>query len=197
MPNSMDLFLESAVAAPVEEACGVSDEEGIVVLTAVAERLMPRFACSARDISITVIHEGHTAFHLGVAEFSYGDSAPDPNVTKSISVRGFSVSTTMLEPLDHASQPYSSISPIESPGRRRSEDDKRESMMQSITSLADSTVFQSAASTVPRGSISPMICAQPESSRVYQILSFFNEPISIAIATRPKGTRPTWSTLSS
>ncbi|KAG9087874.1 autophagy- protein 2 [Ceratobasidium sp. 370] len=190
MPGSMDPFLESAVAASAEEAGGYSDEQGVGVLTAVAERLMARFACSARDISITLVHEGHTAFHLGVAEFSYGDGVYESNVTKSISVRGFSVSTTMLEPLDHVSQSYSSISPAGSPGRRHSEDDKRDSVMQSIASLADSTMFQSAVSTVPRGSISPIISAQQEPSRTHQILSFSDEPISVTIATRTREPGP-------
>ncbi|KAG8743827.1 autophagy- protein 2 [Ceratobasidium sp. 414] len=186
MPGSMDPFLESAAAASAEQAGGFSDEEGVGVLTAVAERLMARFACSARDISITLIHEGHTAFHLGVTEFSYGDGVSESNVTKSISVQGFSVSTTMLEPLDHISQSYSSISPAGSPDRRRSEDDKRESMMQSIASLADSTMFQSAVSTVLRGSTSPITSAPQEPSRTHQILSFSEEPVSITVATRAR-----------
>ncbi|KAG9127181.1 autophagy- protein 2 [Ceratobasidium sp. 392] len=186
MPGSMDPFLESAVAASGEETGGFSDEEGVGILTAVAERLMARFTCSARDISVTLIHEGHTAFHLGVAEFSYGDGVSESNVTKSMSLRGFSVSTTVLEPLDHASQSYSSISPVESPGRRHSGEDRRENMMQSIASLADSIMFQSATSTVPHGSTSPTVSTRQEPSRTQQILSFSDEPISVTIATRAK-----------
>ncbi|KAG8693382.1 autophagy- protein 2, partial [Ceratobasidium sp. 395] len=191
MPGSMDPFLESAVAASVEDAGGFSDEEGVGVLTAVAERLMARFTCSARDISITLVHEGHTAFHLGVAEFSYGDGVSESNVTKSISVRGFSVSTTVLDPLDQVSQSYSSISPVESPGRRHSGEDKRENMMQSIASLTDSIMFQSATSTVPRGSTSPTVSTHREPARTQQILSFSDEPISVTIATRAREQAPT------
>ncbi|QRV75478.1 autophagy-related protein 2 [Ceratobasidium sp. AG-Ba] len=190
MPGSMDPFLESTLAASADETGAFSDEEGVGVLTAVMERLMARFTCSARDLSITLIHEGHTAFHVGLAEFSYGDAVSESNVTKSVVVRGFSVSTTTLESLDHGSQSYSSLSPVESPGRRHSEDDKRESMMQSIVSLADSAMFQSAVSTVRRGSTSPTISMRPELSRTQQILSFSDEPISITIATRARGLQP-------
>ncbi|QRW04386.1 autophagy-related protein 2 [Ceratobasidium sp. AG-Ba] len=190
MPGSMDPFLESTLAASADETGAFSDEEGVGVLTAVMERLMARFTCSARDLSITLIHEGHTAFHVGLAEFSYGDAVSESNVTKSIVVRGFSVSTTTLESLDHGSQSYSSLSPVESPGRRHSEDDKRETMMQSIVSLADSAMFQSAVSTVRCGSTSPTISMRPELSRTQQILSFSDEPISITIATRARGLQP-------
>ncbi|KAG8696915.1 autophagy- protein 2 [Ceratobasidium sp. 394] len=51
-------------------------------------------------------------------------------------------------------------------------------------------MFQSAVSTVPRGSISPIIGAQQEPSRTHQIMSFSDEPISIAIATRPREPGP-------
>lgn len=187
MPGSMDPFLDRTLAASVEESTTFTDEEGVGVLTAVAERLMARFTCSARDISITLIHEGHASFQVGVAEFSYGDGTSESNnITKSVSVRGFSLSTTVLESLDPSSISYSSISPLGSPGRHNSGDEQQDSMMQSIASLADSSMFQSAISAVHPGPSSPTTSTRPEQSRAQQILSFSEEPVSITIATRPR-----------
>lgn len=188
MPGSMDPFLDSALAASVDEPGALTDEEGVGVLTAVAERLMARFTCSARDISITLIHEGHTSFQVGVTEFSYGDGTSESNnITKSVSVRGFSLSTTILEPLDPSVASYSSLSPLGSPDRHNSGDEQQDSMMQSIASLADSSMFQSAVSTVHPGSASPTASTRPEPSHAQQIMSFSDEPISITIATRSRG----------
>ncbi|KAF8602843.1 hypothetical protein BDV93DRAFT_494104 [Ceratobasidium sp. AG-I] len=187
MPGSMDPFLDSTLAASVEEPGTFTDEEGVGVLTAVAERLMARFTCSARDISITLIHEGHASFQVGITEFTYGDGTSESNsITKSVSVRGFSLSTTVLEPLDPSTASYSSISPLGSPDRHNSGDDKLDSMMQSIVSLADSTMFQSAISTV-HPPTSPTASTRPEQSHAQQILSLSDEPVSITIATRPRG----------
>lgn len=185
MPGSMDPFLEGSLAASMEESGIVSDEEGVGVLTAVAERLMARFTCSARDISITLIHEGHASFHLGVSEFSYGDAVSDSNVTKVISVRGFSVSITPLEPIEPTAS-YSSISPAWSPGRQDSGDERQENMVQSITSLADSIMFQSAVSTVQPKPTSPSASTHQEPPSTRQILGLSDEPLAITIATRPR-----------
>ncbi|CAE6431927.1 unnamed protein product [Rhizoctonia solani] len=107
MPGSMDPFLEAAIPESMEESVVLGDAEGVGVLTAVVERLMARFTCSAKDISITLIHEGHASFHLGVSEFAYGDGVSNSNVSKDISLRGFSISLTPLEPTDPSSVIYS------------------------------------------------------------------------------------------
>ncbi|KDN38407.1 hypothetical protein RSAG8_09501, partial [Rhizoctonia solani AG-8 WAC10335] len=153
-------------------------------LTAVVERLMARFTCSAKDISITLVHEDHASFHLGVSEFTYGDGVSNSNVTKEISLRGFSISITPLEPTDPSSAAYS---PVGSPGRQNSGEDGQESMQQSIASLASSVMFQSAVSVVQTAPASPATTStRQELPRAQQILSLSEEPLSITVATRPR-----------
>ncbi|CAE6515684.1 unnamed protein product [Rhizoctonia solani] len=191
IPGSMDPFLETALAGSIEESTVLGDEEGVGVLTAVVERLMARFTCSAKDISITLIHEGHASFHLGVSEFTYGDGVSNSNVTKEVSLRGFSISVTPLEPTDPSSATYS---PIGSPGRQNSGEDAQESMQQSIASLTSSVMFQSAMSVAQTAPASPTTSAHHEFPRPQQVLSFSEEPLSVTIATRPRDVVPPGST---
>ncbi|CUA70867.1 Autophagy-related protein 2 [Cryptococcus neoformans var, neoformans B-3501A] [Rhizoctonia solani] len=183
IPGSMDPFLETAIAGSMEESAVLGDEEGVGVLTAVVERLMARFTCSAKDISITLVHEGHASFRLGVSEFVYGDGVSNSNVTKEISLRGFSVSVTPLEPTDPSSVTYS---PIGSPGRQSSGEEGQENMQQSIASLASSVMFQSAVSMVQTAPASPTTSSRQEFPRAQQILSLSEDPLSITIATRSR-----------
>ncbi|KAF8676906.1 Autophagy-related protein 2 CAD motif [Rhizoctonia solani] len=177
VPGSMDPFLDAPVASSMEESVVLGDEEGVGVLTAVVERLMARFTCSAKDISITLVHEGHASFHLGVSEFTYGDGVSDSNVTKEISLQGFSVSLTPLEPMDPPSVIYS---PIGSPGRQNSGENEQENMLQSVASIADSMMFHSAPA-------SPTASTRQEQPRLQQILGLSDEPLSVTITTRPRG----------
>ncbi|QRW18380.1 autophagy-related protein 2 [Rhizoctonia solani] len=177
VPGSMDPFLDAPVATSMEESVVLGDEEGVGVLTAVVERLMARFTCSAKDISITLVHEGHASFHLGVSEFTYGDGVSDSNVTKEISLQGFSVSLTPLEPMDPPSVIYS---PIGSPGRQNSGENEQENMLQSVASIADSMMFHSAPA-------SPTASTRQEQPRLQQILGLSDEPLSVTITTRPRG----------
>ncbi|CAE6364266.1 unnamed protein product [Rhizoctonia solani] len=189
VPGSMDPFLDVPVAASMEESVVLGDEEGVGVLTAVVERLMARFTCSAKDISITLVHEGHASFHLGVSEFTYGDGVSNSNVTKEISLRGFSVSITPLEPMDPSSGIYS---PIGSPGRQDSGESEQENMLQSVASLADSALYQSAVSLVQAQTapVSPTTSTRQEQPYSQQILGLSEEPLSITIATRPRDVAP-------
>ncbi|KAH7341314.1 hypothetical protein B0J17DRAFT_593970 [Rhizoctonia solani] len=184
MPGSMDPFLETVVADSMEESVVLGDAEGVGVLTAVVERLMARFTCSAKDISITLIHEGHASFHLGVSEFTYGDGVSNSNVAKDISLRGFSISLTPLEPVD----PSVIYSPIGSPDRQNSGENEQENMQQSITSLTSSVMFQSAVA-------SPTMSTRQELPHPQQILGLSEEPLSISIATRPRDVIPPGSTV--
>ncbi|KEP47759.1 putative autophagy-related protein Atg2 [Rhizoctonia solani 123E] len=187
MPGSMDPFLETAIGGSMEESTVLGDEEGVGVLTAVVERLMARFTCSAKDISITLVHEGNASFHLCVSEFTYGDGVSNSNVTKEISLRGFSISVTPLEPTDPSSAIYS---PIGSPGRQNSGEDGQESMQQSITSLASSVMFQSAMSIMQTAPASPTTSTRQELPCAQQILSLSEESLAVTIATRPRGVVP-------
>ncbi|CAE6462680.1 unnamed protein product [Rhizoctonia solani] len=184
IPGSMDPFLEAAIPESMEESVVLGDAEGVGVLTAVVERLMARFTCSAKDISITLIHEGHASFHLGVSEFAYGDGVSNSNVAKDISLRGFSISLTPLEPTDPSSVIYS---PIGSPDRQNSGESEQDNMQQSVTSLASSAMFQSAIG-------SPTISTRQELPHPQQILSLSEEPLSITIATRTRDIIPPGST---
>ncbi|CCO28540.1 Autophagy-related protein 2 [Rhizoctonia solani AG-1 IB] len=189
MPGAMDPFLDASVAAPMEDSVVLGDEEGVGVLTAVVERLMARFTCSAKDISITLVHEGHASFHLGVSEFTYGDGVSTSNVTKEVSLRGFSISIT---PLERADPPSVIYSPIGSPGRQDSGESEQENMLQSVASLGDSAMYQSAVSlaqaqTAP---VSPTASTRQEQPYSQQILGLSEEPLSITIATRPRDVVP-------
>ncbi|KAG8688039.1 autophagy- protein 2, partial [Ceratobasidium sp. 423] len=188
IPGAMDPFLETAVADSMEESVVLGDEEGVGVLTAVVERLMARFTCSARDISITLVHEGHASFRLGVSEFVYGDGVSNSNVTKEVSLRGFSISLTPLEPADLPSTMYS---PVGSPGRQNSGEGEQENMQQSIASLASSVMFQSAISTALA---SPTTSIRQELPHTQQILGLSDEPLSITIASRPRDATPVATT---
>ncbi|KAJ1308011.1 hypothetical protein OPQ81_002082 [Rhizoctonia solani] len=158
IPGSMDPFLETATTESMEESVVLGDEEG-----------------------------GHASFHLGVSEFTYGDGVSNSNVTKEISLRGFSVSLTPLEPIDPSSATYS---PIGSPGCQNSGEGAEESMQQSIASMASSVMFQSAMSVVQNAPASPTTSTRQELPHAQQILGLSDEPLSIVIATRPRDVVP-------
>ena len=106
-----DDYVPGGLDAPKDDPEALSDVEpiGISMFASMFEYLLSQFTFSAKDISITVIHPGHSSFRFKVSELHYG---------KPTSGRGESTRTVSISGLEIA---HRDLSTPESPASSRSE----------------------------------------------------------------------------
>lgn len=186
VPGGLDPFSDDPPAQPLDPI------EGVSVLATVMERLMARLSFSVDNVTLRLIHEGHSELILRVKHIEYGTEDVDPGEATGDEVRTIrvvSVTTAMRDLRTRRPSLGSSKTASRSTTPPPSDDEEMDaSMTQSMVSLPESSMYMSATSSIraaspeplPPMSQSPQI---PPSTPEQTILSLGDDPILLRLRT--------------
>ena len=190
VPGGLDPFSEDPPAQPLDPI------EGVSVLATVMERLLARLSFTVDNLTLRLIHEGHSELVLRVQHVEYGTEDIDPsevtgNEVRTIQIGGITIAMRDL----HAQLPSLGTSQTASrsttPPPPSDGEEMDASMTQSMLSLPESSMYMSATSSIRTASPEPL---PPRTSQVPQtptpeqtILSLANDPIVIRLRTPKSG----------
>jgi autophagy-related protein 2 len=105
-----DDYVPGGLDASTDEHEVISDVDptGISMFASMFEYLLSQFTFSAKDISITVIHPGHSSFRFKVSELRFGRPTSDPGgSTRTVSISGVEIAHRDLSTLESPSSGHS------------------------------------------------------------------------------------------
>lgn len=185
VPGGLDPFSDDPPAQPLDPI------EGVSVLATVMERLLARLSFTVDNLTLRLIHEGHSELILRVQHVEYGTENVDPveptgDEVRTIRTEGITISMRDLRAQLPAFASSLSVSGNTTPRLPSDEEEMDASMTQSMVSLPESSMYMSATSSIRAASPEPLppLTAQPPQSTPEQtILSLGSDPIILRLRT--------------
>jgi len=184
VPGGLDPFSDDPPVQPLDPIQGVS------VLAAVMERLLARLSFTADNLTLRLIHKGHSELVLRVQHVEYGTENIDPSEANGDEVRTIRIKGITIAMRDLRAQlPAFGDSLTASRSTTPPPSDEEEmdaSMTQSMVSLPESSMYMSATSSIRAASPEPLpppTAQLPQLTPEQIILSLGSDPIVLRLRT--------------
>jgi autophagy-related protein 2 len=188
VPGGLDPFSDDPPLQPLDPI------EGVSVLATVMERLLARLSFTVDNLTLRLIHEGHSELILRIQHVEYGTEDAETSEAagdevRSIHITGITISMLDLHPQFTSLGTSKTASGSSTPPPPSDEEEMDASMTQSIVSLPESSLYMSATSSIRAASPEPLPPPTPPTPRTPQpapeqtILSLGNDPIIFRLRT--------------
>jgi len=187
VPGGLDPFSDDPPVPPLDPI------EGVSVLATVMERLLARLSFTVDNLTLRLIHEGHSELVLHVQHIGYGTDGVDPSEATADEVRTIRIDriTTAMRDLRAQLPSFASsktASRTTTPPPSSDEEEMDGSMTQSMVSLPESSMYMSATSSIRAASPDPLPSTSqspqtPQSTPEQTILSLGGDPIILHLRT--------------